>query len=115
MSSHPRSMRFRFGALVGCAPATQRLFEQLARIAATTSAVLVEGETGTGKRLVAQEIVRHSGRAAQPVVTLDCDDAPSSEVELALFGHDRGVCNLPDESGGAVAMARGGTLVLEEV
>jgi DNA-binding NtrC family response regulator len=107
-------MRFRFGALVGCAPATQRLFEQLARIAATNSAVLVEGETGTGKRMVAQEIVRHSGRAAQPVVTLNCDDVPA-EVELALFGHDRGVCNLPDESGGAVAAARGGTLVLEDV
>jgi DNA-binding NtrC family response regulator len=114
MMSHHRSMRFRFGALVGCAPATQRLFEQLARIAATNSTVLVEGESGTGKRLVAQEIVRHSLRAAQPVVTLDCDDTPS-EVELALFGHDRGVCNLPDESGGAVAVARGGTLVLKEV
>ncbi|MDB4969789.1 MAG: Response regulator of zinc sigma-54-dependent two-component system [Myxococcales bacterium] len=114
MMSHSRSMRFRFGALVGCAPATQRLFEQLARIAATQSAVLVEGETGTGKRLVAQEIVRHSGRAAQPVVMLDCDDTPS-EVELALFGNDPGVSDQPSEGGGALAVARGGTLVLKEV
>ena len=63
LTPYPRSVRYRFGALVGCATATQRLFEQLGRIAATNSTVLIEGEAGTGKRLVAQEIVAHGTRA----------------------------------------------------
>src|SRR5437763_383362 len=114
LTPYPRTVRYRFGALVGCAPATQRLFEQLGRIAATNSTVLIEGEAGTGKRLVAQEIVQHGLRAEQPLVILDCDDTPA-QVEQALFGDDRGVSDGPAVHGGALALAQGGTLVLREV
>ena len=107
MTTHPRSVRFHFGALVGRAPAMQQLFEQLARIAATNGTVLIEGAAGTGKRLVAQEIVRQGARARRPPVFFDCAD--NSQTEVALFGHDHGV------SDGALMRARGGTLVLEEV
>jgi len=107
MMTHPRNARFRFGALVGRAAAMRRLFEQLARIAATNSTVLIEGAAGTGKRLVAQEIVLHSARARRPLVFLDCDD--TSQIQRALFGHDNGVAD------GALMRARGGTLVLEEI
>src|SRR5262245_16859665 len=107
--------RYRFGSLVGTAPASQRLFEQLGRIAGTDTTVLLEGETGTGKRHVAQEIVRHGARAAQPVVLLDCDEAPA-HVEQALFGDDGGgVTDPPEEAGGALVLAHGGTLILREV
>jgi DNA-binding NtrC family response regulator len=105
-------MYFRFGALVGCSPATRRLFEQLSRIAATNSTVLIEGEAGTGKRLVATEIVRHGARAKEPFVVLDCDDAPA-QVERLLFGDDRIAADLPVAS--ALARAHGGTLLLKDV
>jgi DNA-binding NtrC family response regulator len=105
-------MYFRFGALVGCAQTTRLLFEQLARIAATNSPVLIEGEPGTGKRLVAQEIVHHGTRAERPFILVDCDDAPK-RVERLLFGDDRSPADLP--GGSALSRAQGGTLLLREV
>lgn len=106
------NMHFRFGALVGCAPATRRLFEQLTRIAATDSPVLIEGEPGTGKLLVAEEIARHGRRADRPFVVLDCDDTPA-HVDRVLFGDDRLAADLPVAS--ALARADRGTLVLKNV
>jgi DNA-binding NtrC family response regulator len=113
MTKHPPAVAA-FGTLVGCAPTTQQLFEQLRRIAATDSTVLIEGETGTGKGLIAHEIVRHGSRADRALVTVECDGIPS-DVELQLFGRDRdlGLTPLPDL--GAFAQADGGTLILDEV
>jgi DNA-binding NtrC family response regulator len=108
----PCNVYFRFGSLIGCAPATRRLIEQLSRIAATNSTVLIEGEAGTGKLLAAQEIVRHGERARRPFVVLDCEDAPAA-VERLLFGDDRSVADLP--GGSALARANGGTLLLKDV
>src|SRR5260370_33337092 len=105
MMTHPRNARFRFGALVGRAPTTQQLFEQLARIAATNSTVLIEGAAGTGKRLVAQEIVLHGARARRPLIILDCED--TSQIGLALFVHASGLSD-HSKPGCALSRAPGG-------
>jgi DNA-binding NtrC family response regulator len=105
----------RLGALVGRAPVTRQLFAQLRRIADINSTVLIEGETGTGKRLVAREIIRHGSRGMRPRVTLECDGGPASELELRLFGYERGITSAPVGSPGALARAEHGTLVLDEI
>jgi two-component system response regulator AtoC len=106
----------RFGELVGRAAATRRLFTQLRRVAATQRALLIEGETGTGKGLVARELHRLGDRAAHPLVWVECDGASAAELDLELFGHERGALQTARPPGaGALGHARGGTVVLDEV
>src|SRR5205814_10085405 len=79
-----------YGQLHGADPKMRRLFSLLQDIAPTEATVLIEGETGTGKELVAEEIHNSSPRAQGPFVVFDCGAVPHELVESALFGHVKG-------------------------
>jgi transcriptional regulator with GAF, ATPase, and Fis domain len=105
-----------FGELIGAGASMREVYRRIARVAATDVSVLVRGETGTGKELVAREIHRRSPRASKPFVAVNCGAIPESLLESELFGHVRGAFT------GAVATrpgkfqaASGGTLFLDEI
>ena len=106
----------RFGALVGRDPKMRQLFRLIGDIAGTDTTVLIEGETGTGKELFAEEIHRASPRRDGPFVVFDCGAVPGELIESALFGHVRGAFTgaIADRRG-AFAEADGGTLFLDEI
>jgi DNA-binding NtrC family response regulator len=106
----------RCGALVGRDLKMRRLFRMLEEVARTESTVLIEGETGTGKELVAEEIHEHSPRKGGPFVVFDCGAVPRELIESALFGHMRGAFTgaIADRKG-AFAEAHGGTIFLDEI
>jgi two-component system response regulator GlrR len=116
----PRSIELwrahRFGPLVGVSPVMRELFARLAKMAPTASSVLVHGETGTGKELVARAIHDASTRAGGPFIVVDCAALPESLVESELFGHAKGAfTGAVSQREGAVEAAEGGTLFLDEV
>jgi len=104
------------GSMVGTAPAMRRLFGTVCSIAPTDVSVLIGGETGTGKELVAHEIHARSERRDGPMVVVDCGALPEGLVESELFGHRRGAFTgaLSDRQG-AFALADGGTIFLDEI
>ena len=105
-----------FGSLVGRDPKMRRLFRVLDDVAATDATVLIEGETGTGKELLAEEIHRHSPRKDGPFVVFDCGAVPDELIESALFGHVRGAfTGAITDRPGAFEEADGGTLFLDEI
>ncbi|HEY1959602.1 MAG TPA: sigma 54-interacting transcriptional regulator [Polyangiaceae bacterium] len=105
-----------FGPLLGASPPMRRLFASLARIAANDSPVLIEGETGTGKELVAQAIHGASARASEPFVIVDCAALPEHLIESELFGHVKGAFTGADRARtGAIEAADGGTIFLDEI
>jgi DNA-binding NtrC family response regulator len=102
--------------MVGNGPAMQRLYGLVARAAPSEGRVLISGENGTGKELVARALHRHSRRASGPFVRVNCAAVPQELIESELFGHEKGAFT------GALAMRRGkfelaggGTLFLDEV
>ena len=108
--------RYSFENLVGSSPPMKALFESLELAAPTDSTILITGETGTGKELVASAIHYRSRRAQRPLVTVNCGAIPESLIEAELFGHEKGAFT------GAVARrkgkfeaADGGTLFLDEI
>jgi DNA-binding NtrC family response regulator len=106
----------RFGQLEGSAPAMRRLFGLLERIAPTKLGVIVLGETGTGKDLLAHAIHAKSTRAAQPFVVVDCGALSRTLIESDLFGHERGAFTGAERArAGAFERAAGGTLFLDEL
>jgi DNA-binding NtrC family response regulator len=105
-----------YGALVGRDPKLRRLFSLLDDVAATDATVLIEGETGTGKELFAEEIHRHSPRKEGPFIVFDCGAVPDELIESALFGHVRGAfTGAVSDRRGAFEEADGGTLFLDEI
>jgi transcriptional regulator with AAA-type ATPase domain len=82
--------RTEFGRLVGRTPAMVDIFEKLAKVAATDISLLILGETGTGKELVAKAVHDAGDRASKPFVVIDCTTVPSALAESTLFGHERG-------------------------
>ena len=104
------------GALVGRSPAMRHVREQIAQVAATDSTVLVTGETGTGKELVARALHEQSARRERPLVTLNCAALPRELVESELFGHEKGAfTGALAQRRGRFELADGGTLLLDEV
>jgi DNA-binding NtrC family response regulator len=102
--------------MVGKSWAMRRVFELIDKIAPTTATVLVTGETGTGKELVAEAIHRRSQRAGGPFVILDCSAIPKNLIEAYLFGHERGAfTGATRDRPGLFEQAHGGTLFLDEV
>ena len=112
----PASSSDSFGPLVGRSVKMRELFAILEKAAPTPATVLVEGETGTGKELVAQAVHQASPRAGGPLVVLDCTAVPANLVESELFGHERGAFTGASERRvGRLEEADGGTLFIDEL
>jgi len=106
----------RMAAMVGKTPAMQRLFRLVERVAPTRATVLITGETGTGKELVARAVHEHSPRGDKPFVAVNCSAIPSTLLEAELFGHVRGSFTGAVQSRkGLIEEASGGTLFLDEI
>jgi two-component system, NtrC family, response regulator GlrR len=106
----------RFGPLVARSEGMRELFLRLSQYAVTDSAVLVQGETGTGKELVAQAIHEASSRADGPFVVVDCGALPETLLESELFGHTKGAfTGAVAAREGAFEAANGGTVFLDEI
>jgi transcriptional regulator with GAF, ATPase, and Fis domain len=106
----------RFGDLLGRSGRMRELFADLERIAASHHPVLIEGETGTGKDVVAESIHRASPRAEQPYVVFDCGAVAPLLAESELFGHERGAfTGAVGTRPGVFEQAHGGTLLLDEI
>jgi transcriptional regulator with GAF, ATPase, and Fis domain len=111
-----RLEQIRFGEIVGTSAPMQEVFRKVEKIAATDISVLITGETGTGKELIAREIHTRSPRAGKTFVTINCGAIPENLLESELFGHAKGAFT------GAVATKQGkfqqahqGTLFLDEI
>jgi len=103
-------------AMVGDSPALRRVREQIAQVSGTDSTVLIQGETGTGKELVARAIHARSRRAERPLIKLNCAALPRELVESELFGHEKGAfTGAVQQRRGRFELADGGTLFLDEV
>ena len=102
--------------LVGRSPLFLACISQLPAIASSDASVLIEGETGTGKELVARAIHYLSKRASFPFVALNCGSLPDTLIEAELFGHERGAfTDAHSQRQGLVSEAAGGTLFLDEI
>lgn len=102
--------------IVGCSALMQDLFMQTARAAATSSSVLIRGETGTGKEKIARALHELGPRAAKPFVALNCAALPENLVEAELFGYEKGAfTGATREKPGRFETADGGTLFLDEI
>jgi len=108
--------RYRFEGIVGRSRAMRDLFQLLETVAATTSTILVTGETGTGKEIVARAIHHNSPRRGQRFVALNCSAIPETLLEAELFGHVRGAfTGAIGTRQGRLEQAHRGTLFLDEV
>jgi transcriptional regulator with PAS, ATPase and Fis domain len=112
----PISERATFGECVGSSLEMRRVYATLERVAPTASTVLVTGETGTGKDVVARSLHANSPRAAGPFVPIDCGAIPVTLIESELFGHVRGAFSgaIADRRG-VFEEASGGTVFLDEI
>jgi DNA-binding NtrC family response regulator len=105
-----------FGALVGQSAALRHIVSQIDLVAPTEASVLIFGETGTGKELVAHEIHRRSGRREGPLVRVNCASIPRELFESEFFGHARGsFTGAVKDRAGRFETAEGGTIFLDEV
>jgi DNA-binding NtrC family response regulator len=110
------SPRQEFGALCGTSTKMREIFTLLERIADSDAAVMITGETGTGKGAVARAIHEQSKRAGAPFIVVDCAAVAASLIESELFGHERGAFTSAIERRiGALEQAEGGTLFLDEL
>jgi len=111
-----QSIANRFGDLLGTSANMRELFADLARIAPSDVSVLIEGETGTGKELVADSIHKASARADGPYVVFDCSAVAPNLAESELFGHERGAfTGAVSSRPGVFEQADGGTIFLDEL
>ncbi|MFH1813498.1 MAG: sigma-54-dependent Fis family transcriptional regulator [Pseudomonadota bacterium] len=102
--------------LIGRAPAFQRMLELVARVAPSDASVLLQGESGSGKELVAQAVHDASRRADRPFVAVDCSGLQDALFESELFGHEKGAfTGAIARKAGLVEAASGGTLFLDEL
>jgi DNA-binding NtrC family response regulator len=102
--------------LIGQSPAIHRVRELIGRVARTDSTVLICGESGCGKELVAESIHAMSARASQPFVAINCAAIPATLIEAELFGHERGsFTGAMRTREGLFERAHGGTLLLDEI
>jgi DNA-binding NtrC family response regulator len=114
--SEPLSAADRWGRALGTSDAMRRIFAVLPRLAEADATVLLEGETGTGKSLVAEAIHDASRRGAAPFVVVDCGAIPPTLIESELFGHEKGAfTGATAPRTGAFEAANGGTVFLDEV
>ena len=108
--------RYQLGGIVGKSPVMKRLIQTLETVAAANSTILISGETGTGKEVVARAIHHSSGRRTQRFVALNCSAIPETLLEAELFGHVRGAfTGAVGNRQGRLEQAHKGTLFLDEV
>ena len=113
-----RDLRQRLGKheMIWSGAAMERLMAQVERVAASESRVAIQGETGTGKELIARTIHQKSARHAGPFVTLNCAAVPAELIESELFGHEKGsFTGAANRHVGKFEQAAGGTLFLDEI
>jgi len=111
-----RIERMRFGEILGSSPPMQEVFRKVQKVAVTDISVLITGETGTGKELIAREIHNRSVRAKGPFITINCGAIPENLLESELFGHVRGAfTGAVANKAGRFQAANGGTLFLDEI
>jgi len=101
--------------LIGNSPGMQKVRELISRVAPSDSPVLICGESGSGKELVAESIHAMSPRAGKPFVALNCAAIPATLIEAELFGHERGFSGVMRTREGVFERANGGTLLLDEI
>jgi DNA-binding NtrC family response regulator len=105
-----------FGSLLGASVHMRRVFHLAETYAPTDATVLIEGETGTGKEVLAEEIHKHSRRGHKPFVVIDCASLAKELVESELFGHTKGsFTGATIDRAGAFEFANGGTVFLDEI
>jgi len=110
------SLRGVLGSLIGASPAMQRIFALIRQVGPTSAPVLIGGESGAGKELVAREIHNYSPRALGPFIAINAAALPETLVESELFGHERGAfTGAVERSAGCFEQAHGGTLFLDEI
>jgi formate hydrogenlyase transcriptional activator len=106
----------RFEQIIGNSPALESVLEQVEQVAPTDSTVLIQGETGTGKELIARAVHNLSARCGRPFIKLNCAAIPFDLLESELFGHERGAfTGAIAQKIGRFEMADKGTLFLDEV
>jgi two-component system response regulator GlrR len=112
----PLSPNNAFGQLLGRSAKMRAVFHLAERVANKDTTVLITGETGTGKGLLAEEVHRHSARSDKPFVVVDCSTIPSHLMESELFGHVKGAfTGAVSDRAGAFVQADGGTIFFDEV
>mgnify|MGYP001119475557 CR=1 FL=1 len=106
----------RMQGFIGDCEAMQNLCDDITKMAPTTSTVLILGETGTGKEMVARTLHEQSQRAAQPMISVNCAAIPETLIESELFGYDKGAFTGASANRvGLIEAAEGGTLFLDEI
>jgi len=109
-------VKFSFDGIIGNSPELGKVVDRVKLVAPSKASVLIEGETGTGKELIAQAIHQNSGRAKQPFVAVHCAALPANLLESELFGHEKGAfTGAAERRIGRFEMADGGTLFLDEI
>jgi PAS domain S-box-containing protein len=107
---------FMFEEIVGASPALQNVLSSILKVAPTDSTVLITGETGTGKELIARAIHKHSQRSSQAFISVNCAAIPSSLIASELFGHEKGAfTGALQRRLGRFELAHSGTIFLDEV
>jgi two-component system response regulator PilR (NtrC family) len=102
--------------LIGSSPAMQRLYEAVLRVADSNTTIMIRGESGSGKELVARAIVALGTRRDKPFIRLNCAALPESLMESELFGHEKGAfTGAVGARAGHIEMAHGGTFFLDEI
>ena len=108
--------KLKFGGIIGNCFAMREVFHTIEKVAPTDVTVLIEGQTGTGKELIAQELHRRSGRSNKPFVVINCGAIPENLLESELFGHVKGAfTGAIQTKEGKFQQANGGTLFLDEI
>jgi PAS domain S-box-containing protein len=108
--------RYQVGDIVSRSPSMQRVFKVLLQVAASDSTVLIQGETGTGKELLARAIHELSPRKTKPFIAINCGALPDTLLESELFGYKAGAfTHATKDKPGHFALAEGGTILLDEI
>jgi transcriptional regulator with GAF, ATPase, and Fis domain len=111
---HQQSIHFE--SIIGESPAIRSVLNQVAQVASTESTVLIVGETGVGKELVARATHNHSARHSKPFIRVHCSSLPESLIPSELFGHEKGAfTGATHRRIGRFELADGGTLFLDEI